>query len=160
MKHMMRCILALVIVCSLAACTKTQEHVAEETSIQQEPELSIDEETSIQQESELSIDDEVLTYLSNKYAMKFNLRCSDGQDLYVFYIFPDHAERSCDILMSANTDDVSVYTKNLSWAVSGDELIITGEWEESFKIDISTGTATSTTSNKVYQIVKPQPPLE
>lgn len=146
MKRMIWYILALVIAISLAACSKTQEYVVEDTSIPQE--------------SELSIGNEVLKYFTEKYDMRFDLWCPDGHDLYAFYIFPDHAERRCDMLMPTNTNDVSEYDNNLSWKVDGDELIITGEWEESFKINISTGTATSTTSNKVYQIVKPQPPLE
>jgi hypothetical protein len=41
-----------------------------------------------------------------------------------------------------------------------DELIITGEWQETFKIDITAETATSTTTGKVYQIYEMQPPLE
>lgn len=141
MNHMLLCILALTTASSLAACSKLPENAVEETSIPQY--------------SELSSDNKALTYLMDAYAMRFKLRCSDGHDLYVFYIFPDHAERSCDMLMPANSNDVSVYNKNLSWKVDGDELIISGEWEESFTIDISTQTAASTLTGKVYQIIEP-----
>lgn len=72
--------------------------------------------------------------------------------MYAFYIYPDYAERECHILMPANTDDVAEYHKNLSWEVVDEELIITGEWQETFKIDITAETATSTTTGKVYQI--------
>lgn len=140
MKRMTAFLAALVCVLGLASCTKSQD---------------IADDTCIPSESALSTNNEILKYLSDKYAMRFNLRYSDGHDLYVVYIFPDHAERSCDLLMPANTDDVSSHDKNLSWEVDGYELIITGEVEESFRIDISTETATSTSTGKVYRIIEP-----
>lgn len=146
MKRMTAFLAALVCVLGLASCAKS-------------PDIAADD-TSIPLESESATSNEMLKYFSDKYAMRFNLRCSDGHDLYVVYIFPDHAERSCDLLMPANTDDVSEYDKNLSWEIDGDELIITGEVEESFRIDISTETATSTSTGKVYRIIEPQPPLQ
>ena len=58
--------------------------------------------------------------------------------------------------MPANTNDVAEYNKNLAWEVVDDELIITGEWQETFKIDISAKTATSVATGKVYQIYEMQ----
>ena len=75
-------------------------------------------------------------------------------------IYPDHAERQCHLLMPRATDDVSIYHKDLSWSVDGSELIISEDWEESFRIDISANTATSTTNGKIYEISEMQPPLE
>lgn len=95
---------------------------------------------------------EVMQFFADKYDMKFTLWGPEGQDLYAFHIYPDHAERECHILMSENTDDVAEYHKDLSWEVVDDELIITGEWQETFKIDITAKTATSKTTGKVYQI--------
>jgi hypothetical protein len=100
---------------------------------------------------------EVMQFFADKYDMKFTLWGPEGQDLYAFYIYPEYAERECHILMPENTDDVAEYHKDLSWEVVDDELIITGEWQETFKIDITDETATSTTTGKVYQIYEKQP---
>ena len=103
---------------------------------------------------------EVLQFLTDKYDLKFTLWGPEGQDLYAFHVYPNYAERECHILMPANTDDVAEYHKGLSWEVVGDELIIAGEWQETFRIDITAETATSTTTDKVYKLYEMQPPLE
>jgi hypothetical protein len=99
---------------------------------------------------------EVMQFFADKYDMKFTLWGPEGQDLYAFYIYPEYAERECHILMPENTDDVAEYHKDLSWEVVDDELIITGAWQEIFKIDITAETATSKTTGKVYQIYEMQ----
>ncbi len=104
---------------------------------------------------------EVMEYFADKYDMMFKLWGPEEHDLYAFYIYPDHAEWECHILMPANTDDIEQYQKNLSWEVVGDELIISGaESHEVFKIDISAETATSATTGRVYKIYEMEPPLE
>lgn len=104
---------------------------------------------------------EVLKYFTDKYDMRFKLWGPEGNDLYAFYIYPDHAEWECHILMPENTDDIEQYQKNLSWEVVGDELIISGAGgQETFKIDISLETATSATTGRVYKIYEMEPPLE
>ena len=109
-------------------------------------------------------DNEVLQYLSEKYGLQFILWGPVENDLFVYHIYPDHADWECHILMPENTDDVEQYWNNLSWKIEGEELIITneigGEWTETFKIDILTETATSTRTGIVYQIYEMDPPLE
>ena len=96
---------------------------------------------------------EVLKYFADKYDMTLKLWGPEGHDLYAFYIYPDHAERECHILMPENSDDIAEYQKDLAWEVIGDELIISGAGsQETFKIDILLETATSTTSGRVYKI--------
>ena len=85
-------------------------------------------------------------------------------DLFVYHIYPDHADWECHILMPENTDDVEQYWNNLSWKIEDDELIIIneigGEWTETFEIDISAETATSTKTGIVYQMHEMESPLE
>lgn len=140
MKQLMVFILALVCVLSLVGCS--------EVSKEANPSKNIAVTTA----TEAKAQSEVLRFLFDKYDLKFKLWGPEGHDLYAFYIYPDYAERECHILMPANTDDVAEYHKNLSWEVVDEELIITGEWQETFKIDITAETATSTTTGKVYQI--------
>ena len=114
-------------------------------------------------EKRTEADNEVLQYLSEKYGLAFKLWGPEGQDLYAYRVYPDHADWECHILMPANTDDVEQYQKNLSWEVVGNELMICsigGEWQETLTIDIFRETATSVTTGRVYQIYEMDPPLE
>ena len=114
-------------------------------------------------EKRTEADNEVLQYLSEKYGLAFKLWGPEGQDLYSYRVYPDHADGECHILMPANTDDVEQYQKNLSWEVVGNELMICsigGEWQETLTIDIFRETATSVTTGRVYQIYEMDPPLE
>ena len=103
---------------------------------------------------------EVLQFLTDNYDLRFTLWGPEGQDLYALHIYPDHAERECHILMPANTDDIEEYFDSLSWEIVDDELIITGQWQETFRIDIASKTATSVSTGKVYQIFEMEPSLE
>ena len=114
-------------------------------------------------EKRTEADNEVLQYLSEKYGLAFKLWGPEGQDLYAYRVYPDHADWECHILMPANTDDVEQYQKNLSWEVVGNELMICSigrEWQETLTIDIFRETATSVTTGRVYQIYEMDPPLE
>ena len=145
MKKLRALLLALICLLSLAGCSKNVEITAED----------INAGTIAQTEAP----NEVLTFLDEKYGLAFRLWGPEGHDLYVFHIFPDHAERECHILMPANTDDIAEFHEDLAWEIAGNELIITGDWEESFLIDISANTATSTATGKVYEICEAEPPL-
>lgn len=104
---------------------------------------------------------EVLQYFADKYALRFQLWGPEGNDLYAFRIYPDHAEWECHILMPENTDDVEQYQKDLTWEVVGDELIISSaEGQEAFCIDMAAETATSATTGRVYQIYAMEPPMK
>lgn len=99
---------------------------------------------------------EVLKFLKEEYDLQFTLWGPVDNDLYVFHVYPDHADYECHILMPENTDDVEQYWNDLEWEIIDDELIIKnhvgGEWSEAFKIDISMKTATSAKTGRVYQI--------
>ena len=146
MKKLRALLLALVCLLSLAGCSGTTEVTAED----------IKDGTVVQAEAP----NEVLTFLDEKYGLAFRLWGPEGHDLYVFHIFPDHAERECHILMPANTDDIAEFHEDLAWEIAGDELMITGDWQETFKIDIAAGTATSASTGKVYSICEADQPPE
>ena len=147
MKKIITLFFALSCVLALVGCSKIKEPATPTSNIED----SVSAETQTQ--------NEILQFFADTYNMKFTLWGPEGHDLYAFYIYPDHAERECLILMPANTDDVAECIKNLAWEVVGDELIITGGWQETFKIDITAETATSTATGKVYQIYEMQSEL-
>ena len=147
MKRIITLFFALSCVLALAGCSKTNEPTVSTGNI---------EDTVSTESTETQIQNEVFQFFADTYNMKFTLWGPEGHDLYAFYIYPDHAYRECFILMPANTNDVAEYNKNLAWEVVDDELIITGEWQETFKIDLSAKTATSVATGKVYQIYEMQ----
>ena len=144
MKKIITLFFALSCVLALVGCSKIKEPATPTSNIED----TVSAETQTQ--------NEILQFFADKYNMKFTLWGPEGHDLYAFYIYPDHAERECLILMPANADDVAECIKNLAWEVVDDELIITGEWQETFKIDLSAKTATSVATGKVYQIYEMQ----
>lgn len=146
MKKITILLLALFFMLIMSACVKSDEETI----------TTFNTEAAVMAETEAN--SEVLKYLEEKYDLKFTLWGPEGQDLYAFHIYADHAERECHILMPANTEDVSEFHENLSWKVVGDELIISGAWEETFIVDISAETATSAETGKVYKIYKMQDP--
>ena len=94
MKKIIALLLALSCVLALVACSKTDEATT--------PTGNIEDTAS----TETKTQNEVLQFFADKYDMKFTLWGPEGQDLYAFYIYPNHAERECHILMRENTDDV------------------------------------------------------
>jgi len=152
MKKSIALIVTLSFMLTMAGCSKTD--------MEKEMAASTDN-IEIVATAEAEFQNEVLKYFSDKYDMRFKLWGPEGHDLYAYYIYPDYAEWECHILMPANTDDIEQYQKDLSWKIAGDELIISGAGsQEIFQIDISMGTATSTTTGRVYQIYEMEPPLE
>ena len=143
--------LILSCILALASCAKTDEGKTTEITA---------DNASIIETVETKPQNQVLQFFYDKYDGMFRLWGPEEQSLFAFYIYPDHAERECHILMPANTDDVSEYHRDLAWKVVDDELRITGEWQEAFTIDIAMETATSAATGKVYQICEMQPPLE
>lgn len=135
MKKIIVLLLALSCVLTFAGCSQTNS------------------ESEVESTEGESLND-VLQFFADKYDMTFTLWGPEGHDLYAFHIYDDHAERECHILMPENTDDIAEYHNNLLWEVVDNDLIIMGEWQETFKIDISAETATSTATGKVYQMYK------
>ena len=136
MKRVLCSIIAISLLIGLTACSYIQEH-------------SLSDEIITTASTEKNA---VLEYLLDKYDMKFKLWCPEGHDLYAVRIYPDFAERECHILMPAGTDDVEEYYKDLTWRIEGDQLTLTGAWQETFRIDIEEGTAASSETGKVYTI--------
>ena len=138
MKRILCISLAVILLIVLTACSYIQEHSQITKTI-----------TSV---SAPQTGNEALKFLAESYDMNFRLYGPDGTDLYVFYIYPEFAEREAYILMPANTDDVSENHYDLYWEIEDNLLTITGTWQETFRLDIAQETATSTTTGIIYTI--------
>ncbi|MBQ2251867.1 MAG: hypothetical protein II329_02750, partial [Clostridia bacterium] len=89
--------------------------------------------------------------LISKFGIPFRLYRTEGMTLWEFTIREDSAERGYH-----NSMEGSFMQKNLSWEIKGGELVITGDWNETFTLDLEAGEAISKTDEGVYKIVKEQ----
>ncbi len=100
------------------------------------------------QETEAPAPYGILQELVDSYGFPFQLRYTEGMGIVCFDIYEDHADREWHHSLDGNSE-----YKNLTWVLSGDTLKITGEWEESFTLDMEKGTATSLTDGVEYRLV-------
>ena len=113
--------------------------------------------------AETETQNEVLQFLSEKYGLMFMLWGPTGRDLYVYHIYPTHADWECHILMPENTADIEQYRRNLCWKIEEDKLILSSAaegWQETLTIDLSEETATSATTGIVYKLYEIDPVSE
>ena len=90
-----------------------------------------------------------LQEIVDRYGFPIHLRMTEGMELTEIILSESSATR--EWMSSLVTG--SILHENLSWSISGNNLIIYGEWEESFTIDIMAGRARSKTDGKEYRIV-------
>lgn len=89
--------------------------------------------------------------LISKFGIPFRLYRTEGMTLWEFTIREDSAERGYH-----NSMEGSFMQKNLSWEIKDGELVITGDWNETFTLDLEAGEAISKTDEGIYKIVKEQ----
>lgn len=83
----------------------------------------------------------------NTYGFPFNFWNTEGMSFYQFTFTENTAEREW-----SEAGNAIAPISNLSWSIVGDELYITGEWEETFTLDINAGIATSLKDGRIYDI--------
>ena len=89
----------------------------------------------------------VLQKIVDTYGFPIHFRMTEGMEFTEVVIYEDSARREW---MSNN--DSSLH-ENLTWSISGDQLTVSGEWEDVFTIDIDAGRAVSRADGKEYRIV-------
>lgn len=90
-----------------------------------------------------------LQEIVDRYGFPIHLRMTEGMELTKIVLSESTATREWMSSMVTG----SILHENLSWCITEDDLIIYGEWEESFSIDIIVGRAYSKTDGKEYRIV-------
>lgn len=83
-----------------------------------------------------------------KVGLPFRLRKTEGMSLWCITIWENSAERDY-----SNSMEGQFLQKSLSWKIENGELVIAGEWNEIFTLDLDKMEATSKTDGKVYRIV-------
>lgn len=80
------------------------------------------------------------------YGFPITLRILKGMDLTTVVLYETYAQ--CECKSNNRIDEYS----NLSWSIEGNLLTVSGDWDESFAIDIASGTATAQSDAGVYDI--------
>jgi hypothetical protein len=83
-----------------------------------------------------------------KVGLPFRLRKTEGMSLWCITIWENCAERDY-----SNSMEGQFLQKSLSWKIENGELVIEGDWEEIFVLDLEKMEAISKTDGKVYRIV-------
>ena len=94
-------------------------------------------------------DDALKAELFEKYGTPFCLRRAEGMGMWMFTLTETTAKREYH-----HSIEGSFHQEALSWKIENGELIITGEWNESFSLDMAAGEASSKTDGAVYRIIQ------
>ena len=128
----------------LCSCVRDSDNGKRDNSDQISSQIS---STTTPTENELMYG--TLQEIVDRYGFPIHLRMTEGMELTEIILSESSATR--EWMSSLVTG--SILHENLSWSISGNNLIIYGEWEESFTIDIMAGRARSKTDGKEYRIV-------
>ena len=154
MKKLIALCLAIVCLLSLVACstndTDNTKPQAEQNNTTANPNDSTisnpdNNTTAPPADNDATIKAELIA----KIGMPFRLWRTEGMSLWCFTISENSAERDY-----SNSMEGQSIAKSLSWKIENGELVITGEWNETFTLDLNAMTATSKTDGAVYSIVE------
>ena len=147
MKRFLALVLSIVFVLGLTGCaTNITGH--NETPIDNSTNSSSPDTTST---TPLPVDNDetIKTELLAKVGLPFRLWKTEDMSLWCITILENSAEREY-----SNSMEGQFVEKSLTWQIENGELIIDGEWNESFTLDLEKMEAISKEDGKVYSIVK------
>lgn len=161
MKRILALILSLVCILVFAACSTTDndnskpQATTPNQSANSEPnnttaptENTIATETNDTTTSqENTVQYGALQNVLDTHGFPFRFWHSEGADYYDFIFTADNVQREIFV----NFDGPHTMS-NLSWSITGNELVISGDWEETFTLDVDLGKATSVNDGKEYRI--------
>jgi hypothetical protein len=143
MKKFIAFLLCLTILLSFTACSGNNRSERNGDNYRADGELEIRfSDPDLRSESEKQ-------ELMDQYGTPFYIRRTFGMQLIIFTFDEAGVLREHMDSMKDGTE-----THNASWDVIDGELIISGEWNESFTLDLENSTATSKSDNEVYRIVQ------
>lgn len=89
----------------------------------------------------------VLQKIIDTYGFPLEFEMMEGMEKTEIILYDGYAERDW------RTNNRKELTENLLWQISGNILEISGNWEESFNVDIDAGTMTSLSTQKEYRLL-------
>lgn len=146
MKRILALVLLMVFVLGLTACT-TNRTDHSKTPINN----STDDTRSTTPMAPPPVDNDetIKAELLVKVGLPFRLWKTEDMSLWCITIMENSAEREY-----SNSMEGQFVEKSLTWTIENGELVIAGEWNESFTLDLEKMEATSKEDGKVYSIVE------
>lgn len=137
MRKLMALFMALIFALSLAACGDPAARDNTAGFTEATPTETADPDTAVK------------TQLLDRYGYSFKFYLAFGMELITFE-FDDSS------VLREHHDSMKdgVLTHNAAWDIIDGELVVTGEWNETFTLDLDAGTATSKTDGREYSIFK------
>jgi hypothetical protein len=154
MKKPLAFLLTLVFVLSLAACGindgadgKSQEE--KESIILDSGSGIVTDPTATDLTPTIDKDAAIRSELIEQYGLPFRLRRTEGMALWEFTLAENTAKREYHHSMEG-----SFSWESLSWEIVDGELVVIGDWSETFALDLEAGEAISKSDGAVYRIVE------
>ncbi len=140
-------VVAILLGCDTKAPVDSESNTIGHIGLQEETTSSSEQTTSsqgIEGLPEYGIFQEVV----DSYGFPFYLRYTEGMSLTKIYIFEDNAEREW-----IHSLEDPAHHDNLTWELKGNTLEISGDWNESFTVNMDTGIVTSLSDGKEYRLI-------
>lgn len=130
-------IVSLLAVLALAGCGQEEIQTVETVP-----------ETLAAEASEETQQNPALDAIIQACGMPFKFHCPTNRDVHIVKFYEDHAKRELWTKYDADEEQ-----DGLSWKIEGDQMILSGQWSESFTVDLNTMEASSNENGKVYRIL-------
>ena len=152
MKKICVLVLTLIVVMGFSACSETDTSNSNEQSGEISVQTKESSSSSSQETTSTSTTVSDNNYGSlqefvDTYGLPINLWRIEGVTLTKIELSEDSAKRE----WMSNTDQQ--VQENLSWSIDGDHIMISGEWNEEFKMNSGNWRAVSETDGKEYIVV-------
>jgi hypothetical protein len=148
-------LLAVCLSFSLVACTDNQsqsntfstDNIYSSEIVETEIAESTVNHASISKDANNTILEKIITECGSPFCFY----SPEEMNLYYFVFSDTHARREVH-----SFEDGLITYESLKWEIANEEMIVSGDWNETFTIDLDHFTATSKTDGKVYRIIPEQ----
>ncbi len=151
MKRMTMLLSALLCIGAVTACAGAPSAPAESTTDTHTPDSTVAASSTAQPNStDIPVTDApygILQDAVDSYGFPLCMKNTEGMEKTEIHIYADHAIRA----WSSHNDNTR--QENLAWSLSGNQLVLSGEWSEELTVDIEIGSAISKKDGKEYTLL-------
>ena len=147
MKKLIALFLALVCVLGLVACSSNDNGDSKEQTEINNNRTTENTDVTAPTSTENDAEYGCLQELVDTYGFPIDLRMTEGMEITTIELSENSAEREW---MSNNE---KIVHDNLTWSIVDNHLVIDGDWEEEFTVNVESGHAVSALDGKDYKII-------
>ena len=147
MKKLVAFVLALVCVLGLVACSSNDNGDSKEQTEINNNRTTENTDVTAPTSTENDAEYGCLQELVDTYGFPIYLRMTEGMERTKIELSENSAER---VWMSNNE---KIVHDNLTWSIVDNHLVIDGDWEEEFTVNVESGHAVSALDGKDYKII-------